>query len=295
MKEDQIDKSIKLDTNVTIEKRVDGRVVPVENSQNLTDDQLNSILLQMNISEERINDMLRSQKEFLVSQGGTSVDVETSNVKRYFQSSDGTKHLVTDFNKEKIEDLRQTEMKKLNLESDKSINVTPFAMGSDGSGSFNGRGSLTYMGKSPNAAEFTYAYEDKWSFNQNVTQKFTDKIAHAWQAHTTSIGHSGGYSWYVLNAWGNKTLSYSNGGSVSGRIGSFTQPTGIFSESKGYMADIVRIPVTNVNTTGKWVTKYTHPWTAITPSINIGIISLSIGTFVGDIWEWENTFTIKAY
>ncbi|MFD1905020.1 hypothetical protein ACFSQ7_14740 [Paenibacillus rhizoplanae] len=64
-----------------------------KNSQNLTDDQLNSILLQMNISEERINDMLRSQKEFLVSQGGTSVDVETSNVKRYFQSSDGTKTL----------------------------------------------------------------------------------------------------------------------------------------------------------------------------------------------------------
>ncbi|MGE7614756.1 hypothetical protein [Paenibacillus sp. NPDC101420] len=295
MDENQVEKAIKIDSNLTIHKRIDGTVVPVENSKNLNDAQLDSILLQMNVKEERIKDMPQSQKEFLASQGGIAAEVETSNIKRYFNSSDGKQYLVTDENKEEIEKLRQSEMKKLNLESDKNINITPFGMGSDASGSFKAYGSLMYLGKSPNATEFSYAYEDNFSFNSNVTQKFTDKIAHAWQSHTTSIDVRGDYSWYVLNSWGSKNLQFDSGGSTFGRIGSFTQPSGIFSESKGYLTDIVRIPVTNKNTTGRWTSKYTHPWTLVTPSINIGLVSVTIGTFVGDTWVWDNTFNIQAY
>lgn len=291
--DDLIVQKIKIDSKLTIEKRKDGRIVPVENTDVLTDNQLDSILKEMNLSDEMIKKMPKSQKEYYASKGGVAVNVETK-LNRYFRTSDGQRLLITDENRSEIEALRQKEIEKINTESALNLKIAPLDMGEDGSGSFRGWGTLIYLGRSPNATEFEFEYGDSFSYDEDVSRKYTDKIAHAWQSHTTSVNAYGEYWWYVLDYLGTKDLTIKNEGSVYGHSGSFKHPDTITNESGGFLVDTVRIPVTNKGTTGKWVTRYSHPWTLITPDVTIGPLSLDFSSFVGDDWEWENTFTIQA-
>ncbi|MDU5949187.1 MAG: hypothetical protein E6Z15_19270, partial [Paenibacillus macerans] len=73
--DDLIVQKIKIDSKLTIEKRKDGRIVPVENTDVLTDNQLDSILKEMNLSDEMIKKMPKSQKEYYASKGGVAVNV----------------------------------------------------------------------------------------------------------------------------------------------------------------------------------------------------------------------------
>ncbi|PAF33562.1 hypothetical protein [Paenibacillus sp. 7516] len=291
--DDMITQRIAIDSNLTIEKRKDGRVVPIKNTEKLSVTQLESILREMKMSDEVIEKMPRSQKEYYASQGGISIPVETK-LKRYFRTSDGRRLLVTDENKNEIEALRQKEVAKINNELNTNITIAPLDMGSEADGSFSGKGVLGYVGKSPNATEFEFSYGDDFNFSKNVTYKFTDKIAHAWQSHTTSVRYYGEWWRYVLGDLTQKPLEIKNEGSVYGRSGAFSHNGSVADETGGFLVDIVRIPVSYKGTTGKWVTRYSHPWSFIIPDISIGPISVDFSSYVGDEWEWENTFTIQA-
>ncbi|WP_419890797.1 hypothetical protein [Paenibacillus xylanexedens] len=290
--EDVSTQKVSVDDNLIIEKRNDGRVLPVEDVNDLTLNQLDGILREMKYSNEMIAEMPQPEKEYVVSQGGVAVPVKTE-LKRYFRTSDGQRILITEENMNEVETLRQQEITKINTELNSDLKIAPLAAGSVSDGSFSGSGSLSYIGKSPNAKEFEFSFRDNFSFSKNVSRKFTDKIAHAWQSHTTSIYNSGNWWSYVGDTRIQNILSTKNEGSLYGRSGSFSH-NGTIGEIGGWLTDTVRIPVSQKGTTGKWVTRYSHPWTALTPSITIGPISISYSAFVGDEWEWENTFVIQG-
>jgi len=53
------------------------------------------------------------------------------------------------------------------------------------------------------------------------------------------------------------------------------------------LTDYVRIPKSFGDTTGKWVAKYAHPWTVVSPSLTIGPVSLNFSSFIRNEYEWR--------
>ncbi|MEK3987190.1 hypothetical protein MHB77_28085 [Paenibacillus sp. FSL K6-3166] len=66
-KDDSITQRTVIDSELTIEKRSDGRVVPIVNADDLDDNQLNSVLRAMNYSNNLIERMPEEQKKFYAS------------------------------------------------------------------------------------------------------------------------------------------------------------------------------------------------------------------------------------
>ncbi|HBS43653.1 MAG TPA: hypothetical protein DEA91_02810 [Paenibacillus sp.] len=163
-------------------------------------------------------------------------------------------------------------------------------------GSFSGWASLNYYGKSPNATEFEFGYGDNFSYNKSINYNYTDKLAHAWQSHTTSINAYGDYYYNLLGGYYTPGVQITNQGSLYGRVAAINLVNSLTDSSGGWLEDRVRIPITYKGQSGRWVARYTHPWSPVIPSLTIGPVSLSFGTFIGDEWEWEweNNFTIQA-
>ncbi|XEC93725.1 hypothetical protein AB6A23_20565 [Paenibacillus tarimensis] len=286
-----VTKRIAVDSTLTIEKAADGRILPVKNAKKLSDTQLNTILKHMKVNDDLISKMPLEVKQHFVSKGGVSVPI-TSKQKEYFYTSDGKRLLVTDENREEINKIKQQEAAKLN----NSVQANNFSalsgpdLGSDGDGTFSGFSNLQYIGETDKEKEYTYA---EWFFyNKNVNYHYTDKIAHAWQSHTKSIARSGSAQYYLFDKFHEMTVTTSHEGSVTGSSASIKLPQTFFESMFGLFYDDVRIPKTESGYTGKWVVKYAHPWTTVTPSVTIGPIGISFSTFLGNVFEWENTFTI---
>lgn len=288
--EDQVVESIKIDSDLLLQKKADGRVNLVSNSKNinLSDAQQDQILKEMRFTEDEIKAMGPSVKENLALNGGVKVDVQTKLV-QYFNSSDGNRYLVTDQNREQIEALRQMEAEKLGEQLNKEISIQPLSsMGSVVDGIFSASGYVTYQGR--NSTEFEYRYTDSFAWSKTPQNLYDDTIAHAWQTQGTSIFSDG----QLTTKWlGNK--DYHNlMVTPEGVYGSSAKVrySMLFEEMTGYLANHVRIPVSYKGTTGRFVAKFAHPWSIIQPSISVGAISISFGPFIGDEWSWESTFNI---
>ncbi|REK76793.1 hypothetical protein [Paenibacillus paeoniae] len=279
-----------VDSNLTIEKTEDGRVSPIKNANKLTISQLDSILTNMNVNHDQISNMPLPIKQKVVSRGGVAVPITTTKKTEHFVTPDGKQRLVTEENKEEIDKIKQQEISKLN-NSNNNSGITPFSLGSERDGSFYGYSLLMYRGST--AAELEYEYIEYFSYDANVNYKYTDRIAHAWNPHTVSIGREAGAQYKLFGIWANMNVTTSHNDSTTGASASIKLPnTQIIEETFGYFIDTVRIPKIYSGTTGKWVVKYAHPYSVITPSVNIGAVSITYSPFLGKSWSWENTFTI---
>lgn len=282
---------IRIDSNLIIEKKLDGRVLPILNSNNqkLTSDQQDAILKEMRFTEDEIQSMSPSEKESTALAGGVKVDSETI-LLQYFNASDGKKYLVTDENRDEIEALRQQEAKKLSRKLNKEIQIQPLSSVKDGI--FSARGHVTYQGKSPNATEFEYRYNDSFDWSSTPQNTITDTLAHAWQSHSTSVKSEAVTNTVVL---GNNNYKYPSVIPEGVYASYFKFPyTTRFDSMNGYLVNHVRIPISEKGHTGKFVARYAHPWTLVTPGISAGPISISYGSFIGDEWYWETTYTING-
>lgn len=287
-KRDNVTSLIVVDPTLTIEKTEDGRILPVVDAKELTITQLDKVLQNMNVSNDLLSKMPLELKQKVISRGGVVVPITTKK-NEYFRTTDGSRLLVTEENKEEIEKIKQQQVAKLNRTNNETT-ITPFGTGSAGSGSFTGFSMLQYVGST--STEYEYDYTEWFFYDDDVQQKYTDKIAHAWQSHTTSVGREASASYRVLDYWSSWTPPTSHNTSVTGSSASISIPNTLFSEMYGYFGETVRIPKTNEGLTGKWVVKYAHPWTLLSPSIAIGPVTINFSAFLGDEWEWENTFTI---
>ncbi|MNI53373.1 hypothetical protein D3C73_1082000 [compost metagenome] len=175
---------------------------------------------------------------------------------------------------------------------DKEITIQPLST-SVSDGKFSAHGYVTYQGKSPNAMEFEFRYIDAFEWSSSPNYQYTDKIAHAWQAHTTSISSYARTIQTLPGATNDNYLSVTSEGAYasSAEIQFVSQ---VFNNLKGYLVDNVRIPISNSGTTGKYVGAYAHPWSMLEPSISVGPISVGYGGFIGDEWSWETTYTISS-
>lgn len=287
--------TIKFDSELTIQRKADGRIIPIFNSKehNLSNIQQDAILEEMKFTEDEINNMSPTLKEDIALNGGVKVTVQT-NLLQYFNSSNGEKYLITNDNRDEIEALRQLEAKKLSKKLNKEIQIEPLgAGGSVSDGIFSAHGYVTYQGKSPNATEFVFRYTDTFNWSSTPNFTYTDKIAHAWQTHSTGVAKEGRMTTTVAPGYNNFYTLTVNSEGVYGSSANIGYNTS-FSQQTGFIASTVRIPVSNNGTTGKYVSTYVHPWSVLQPSLSVGPISIDIGTFIGDEWSWETTFTISS-
>lgn len=288
-------KTIVLDNSLSIEKKEDGRVAPVENAESLSESQLDQVLEQMEMTQEQIEALPLEAKIEFVSEGGLAVSV-SANVKEYYNSLNGERILVTDENREEVELIKTLDSIKANGFSIGDNLFSTLKMGSVKDGSFYGTSSITYVGS--NSSTWTYKYFNSFSFNKRLNYKYTDTFAIAWQPHTTSIGTSASAIAYSDMDLFTKplTVTTSHGGTTGGRIAKIKHAHGDVSDKSttGQLTETVTIPKNNSGETGKWVVRYAHPWSLLSPSISIGPLTIDFSAFWGDEWEWENTFTINS-
>lgn len=181
------------------------------------------------------------------------------------------------------------------IEGIEALNMDIGAMrGGDGSGSFWGYSAELVITDFLDE-ENEYLYLEFGDYNETVNYQYTDKLAHAWQYHTVSVDRSAS-SCYSITGLGTScsTPSTSHGGTTTGSYATLPVPKSqVFDWWATSLKDYVRIPKVHGGTTGKWVVGYVHPWTIISPSVTIGALSLSFSPFIGNEWEWENTFVIS--
>jgi len=288
-------RAVVIDSSLTITVSQDGRVLPVTNAKNLTEKQLDVVLTKMKVENNTIDILPLEMKKQIISRGGVSIPLNTE-MRQYYNSADGKKHLITEENKKEIELIKQKDVNAVEKMSaigmgDKGISA--LGMGSDGSGSFFGSSLLMFLG-GPNSVEYEYEYYNYFSYNAYVSNTYKDIFAHAWQYHTVSWGNYGNYSSCILpTICGNGTYSLSHDGSTTGTKMTISLNGGSnVSKHEGYFSEIVRIPQSQKYSSGTWVVKYAHPWTLFIPSVNFGAASVAFGAFIGDEWDWSNTFTI---
>lgn len=280
-----------IDSLLTIELHDDGRVAPLANSETLSEKQLDMVLEIMKVDGETISNLPLDLKKRIVSKGGIMVPVHTEQ-KKYYNSLNGEKHLITDKNTHEIKSIQKKDVDNLAKNTTYSTDY-----GEVEDGTFYGTSLLYYLGTSPNGAEYEYEYYDVFTYEGHVSNAYKDTIAHAWQTHTTSIGREGEF-WTCINSpYGSNcsdgTVTMGNSGSTTGAFMKFSlNGVNAINQRGGYFSDTVRIPKTQKNTTGKWVVKYAHPWSIFTPSVTIGVAGISYSSFIGDEWYWENTFII---
>lgn len=289
--ESQIKKTIVIDSNLAIQKNNDGTIENNLQDKDLTINQQELILKEMNFTEQEINNMGSDLKESLSKSGGTKVNT-TTKLNQYFNSLDGNKYLVTDENKNEIEYLRQRDAMQLSTVLNKEVKINSLSsMGSISDGIFSAKGFVSYQGKTSNSKEYEYRYHDSFRWSRSPQYAYNDKLAHAWQTHSTSVSSEASIRYDLNGAY--QYLSVTPEG-VYGSSAKVNFTSNFIGELSGYLVNVVRIPVSNQGTTGRFVAKYAHPWTILSPSISAGPVSIDFSTYIGDEWSWENTFTISG-
>lgn len=290
-KEDQTVEIISIDSNLSLEKKADGRVFPKMKTrdQSLTVSQQESVLVEMGFTEEDLEEMNPTLKKDISLSGGKKVETQTT-LREYYNSFDGKKHLVTDENREEIEALRQKEVRELSNKLDREINIEPLGYTQDYP--FTGVGNVVYQGKTPNAAEFVFKYYNTATWAESPNYMYTDTLAHAWQSFATGVSRES-----TLTTWVTPQHSGITNPAVKieGAYGSSAKMLqGNYSSRHWTIVETVHIPISNKRDTGKHVARYAHPYSIVTPSLTVGPVSLAYSSFWGKEWTWDTIYTIDS-
>lgn len=290
-KEEQTVEILTIDSNLSLEKKADGRVFPKMKTrdQSLTISQQESVLIEMGFTEEELEEMDPVLKEDISLGGGKKVETQTT-LRQYYNSADGKKHLVTDENREEIEALRQKDARELSKKSDREINIEPLSYVEEYP--FSAVGNVVYQGKTSNAAEFVFKYYNTANWAESPRQLYSDTLAHAWQGFATGVSRES-----TLTTW----VTPQQGGThypavkIEGAYGSSAKMVqGNYYSRHWTIMETVNIPVSNKGTTGKHVARYAHPYSPVSPSLTVGPVSLAYSSFWGDEWTWDTIYMIDS-
>lgn len=279
---------IAIDSSFTITKFSDGRVGPVENPDNLSETQLDRILVEMGVNFEEINKFPMKFKKSLVSRGGKKVDLQGSS-QQYYNSLDGNRYLITEENKYEIDAIKAADITKLKASSG---GVTPLSIpvGSTSDGIWSANSIMFYNGKTANQLE--YIYDLYSSFNWSTEPNFflTDSIAQAWDTGISSASSNGALN-YRNYAWHPYTQIPMT---ISRQIGATKGNISLqyAYDQYGALHDSLRVPVASHGLTKQLVFSYVHPWIGGAVGVILTYLSIDWKSFTGDEWHWDGVFTV---
>lgn len=280
-------KTVSIDQSFSITKFEDGRVAPVSNAALLSENQLDSVLLEMDVSNEEIAKLPLEFKKQIVNRGGIKVELHT-NPMHYYHSLDGNKYLVTDANRESINEIRERDLNTL-LASGKNISSLD-QMGSASDGIWSASSSLFYTGKSSTGAEYIYDYYSSYNWSNTPNFYLFDSIAHAWDYGISSAVSHGA----------NNYRTYQTSSAVQEPMDITRKPGGTKGDfdlryaynNWGALHDELRIPVSYKGTTKQLAASYAHPYHGGIVSATLNFFSINWSIFNGDEYHWDSTFTV---
>lgn len=286
------DIQFEIDPGIKITKHKDGRVDPVPNVTSLKEVQLDKILREMNVGNSDLKEMSLDFKQNLVSRGGTMVDVKSELIHTY-RDREGNKHIVTAENKEEIDQIRKNDTKNMKKSTSKG-EVSSLSMGSVSDGIFSAAAHVFYLGTTSNGAEYKYDYYTNYNWGAFPNFYWDDSIAQAWQSHTSSVTTNGAHNKLICPS---SSYQYPYGSDIKRSIGGSQAKfdlDGFACNQYGALHDEVRIPVGNNGQTGVFISSYAHPYTSPVVKALLGYLSISWDDFIGDEYNWTNTFTIGS-
>ncbi|WP_421617374.1 hypothetical protein ACAF76_000760 [Brevibacillus sp. TJ4] len=255
----------------------------------------------MGFSEKEIDTLPEGMQEELLAEGGVKVDSEVEYEPTIYTDLDGVQHIVTEKNKEKIKKIAKKDFEKLqemglvNEDVAGDVTIAGTDLGDYEEGDFTGWGYIVYHGTKDD--EYEYSYYTKFEWSSRPILYFTDRVAHAWQSHTTSIKTTADYDVTYFSRSGRKLGSIDFDPDIDQDVyGSYAEIDIDYHEGihDGYVRDRVRIPKSHKGETGTFVSRYVHssaPKYIDGFSIGYGPASITIKG-ANWVYPWRNTFKI---
>lgn len=237
----------------------DGLLLPMEEKfiNSLTLDKIDRALNKMGFTDEDTKIMPIDLKKEFLKHGGKKVDLklEESYIKKSDMESNKDLYEPTD----------------IVYEDDKLV-VQAYA---------------TYIGST--ATEYKYLYTALYDWYALPLQRHSDTLAIAWQNHSSAVNGTYEAYYQVGSSWLNSPKSVDISSLYGTKMDFWLQAT---SRQYGLLIEEMRIPKTELGNTGQFAISYIHPYTAISPSISIGPVSISVGSFIGDEYNYRYSYTI---
>ncbi|MED1800417.1 hypothetical protein P4V60_17710 [Brevibacillus porteri] len=288
-----IDKTLDIDIGEDYEGKIkkfeDGRISPVSFAEELTESQLENILVEMGFSKDEISDMGITLKTRLVSDGGKRV--KTTPVHATYRTGDG-KNEVT-FEGESIDEIKEQ------LKADKESGQFKAAWDKEEE-NWHGKTYVTWAGLTGNGKEFKYNFYIEFEWDSNPFQQMTDHFALHWGDKGTKYASG---DWTVVQAL--KPDNRYGGGSwtdipvtneqnnLAGTEWSFRwYDVQTAYKVRGTGHEEIRIPVSKAGETYTYAGAYFHPWWRHDVAIVLGPVGITFSDDAGDKWTWDESFEI---
>lgn len=278
--------------SVNAETKESVGVAPVKNVENLSDWAIDYTLSEMKFSQDEINKMSDNTKKGLVSAGGTKADYDAE-VKQYYTSLDGTRHLVTDENRDEIERMKKSDLATYNSMNQKN---SPSMLADGGDSLTDGILSVnTYVSKttSSNSLMHEYIVFFDWTWNGQPWAIFNDQAAISWDNNYTGV--SGTTSKYLVANGTNKSSYLGLTPKVYGLAAEF--PVYSVKTQVGGMSQHIRVPKTQNGLDTRIIGCYVHSLSPMTFSLSIGPASIepSGGALVEEFYVDMNVRVGNSY
>lgn len=276
-----------IDSSLTISKLKDGRIAPVTNAKNLKEEQLDKILVEMKVSPSKIKEFPLSMKQSIVNQGGVEVPITTT-LKKYYNSLDGKKYLVTEKNKEEIAKIKERDAQTLQSQGI-SIQAN---MGSESDGIWSAYSSLFYVGRnaSNNANLYDYYSNYRWTDMPNFF--LWDSIAHAWDTGISSTRTTGNHYHRASQFVGYTQIPMNITRKIGGSKGDLDLQSAY--DQQGALVDRLEVSDSYSGLTKQLTASYVHPWIGGIVGVVLSFFSIDWESFTGDEWHWDSTFTVSS-
>lgn len=303
-----------LDTDLTVEILEDGRVAPVDDTSQLSEASLDSILIRIGYPVNSINNWDITRKRNLASSGGKVINGYISDAKHEYISSDGKGYLVTPSNENEIRKIQIEDLKKAgisdeqvedyNLIEENTTNAVSTTRadyngfpGSYQDGNWTGTISIAKVGET--STQYVYKVSLDYYWSEQPFVYYGDNAGFAWAGvgiakySTVSTKHAV----YFGNSWTlfpNEITELNNYGTSVG----MNHDANVYGRQMGYIEEEITVSKSMAGEEKGISAAYSHPWHGGNDwsiSVGIGGLSFSSGNSAlnGDNWLWGYNFIVQ--
>ncbi|MCM3226535.1 hypothetical protein [Terribacillus saccharophilus] len=296
-----------LGNDVTVEVYEDGRVKPIEDVKNLSEESVDLILKEIGYKSSYIAAETFKKKEELVKLGGKIVEAEVE-MKKEYVSSDGRTYEINPTTKEQVREkqindlkdlgVREKDIENYDIEEKNQMTLMNCSTIFEGMcGQDNWTGTVMVLKHGETSSSYIYRFIVEYSWQGTTRVNFKDSIAVQWGGYGQPVANSQKFIQSTMRNNNESRTDLSSSVDVSNTNGVktsfFLEPTNSTADwQTGGLSQDVYIDKSNRNKDLTASAMYTHPFVPGAGSISIGYAGLSVswGSNIGNVWSWQLNF-----
>ncbi len=311
--EKTIDKE--LESGITIEFFGDGRVAPIEDTSNLTEENLNEILLEIGYDQDYINSLGANQKESMVNTGGKLADTSEIEILEQYNSLDGNVYDVTEETEDEVRKIQENDLKQMGVSEDEfssydlagedenevGLFCTPVSGWAERCTTNSWQGDLMAVYIGENSQELIYEIGIAYNWNDTTNVNFRDTIGVHWGANAQPIAGTQHFSQNTRYPNGNiyeNSFTPSPSGSTFGASAKFflAPPNENISGQGGMLSQEVTIDKMYLGQNQAIEGMYNHPWVPGVIEVAFSRGGLSVGSSIlpGSTYQWQANYRVNS-